>query len=269
MEGLELFQPALQPGGVDTHVTTTKAQAGVDVKAIGAGLGGGVIGEPPDQAAGFPGDAAFFHIACKTPRARAGQSDGVQPRQQISRRALGGGKAQRSPAFHGHDIIPGAAVIPAVNRRAGVQGRRIDRRQTDPGHQRQSRDDAEGKFIPVYLEKKIIKDNPFAVLDRKGVGGLMKMAIEKARTTRPGILMGICGEHGGEPKSVEFCHKIGLNYVSCSPFRVPIARLAAAQAAVKDMKKAKPAKASSQKTVAKKAVAKKKVVVKKKVSKKK
>lgn len=95
-----------------------------------------------------------------------------------------------------------------------------------------SRDDAEGKFIPVYLERKIMKDNPFAVLDRKGVGGLMKIAVEKARATRPDILMGICGEHGGEPSSVEFCHLIGLNYVSCSPYRIPIARLAAAQAKI-------------------------------------
>ncbi|MEA4926343.1 MAG: pyruvate, phosphate dikinase [Syntrophomonadaceae bacterium] len=99
-----------------------------------------------------------------------------------------------------------------------------------------SRDDAEGKFIPVYLERKVLKDNPFAVLDRKGVGALMKMAVEKARNTRPGILMGICGEHGGEPSSVEFCHLIGLNYVSCSPYRIPIARLAAAQAALKAKK---------------------------------
>lgn len=93
-----------------------------------------------------------------------------------------------------------------------------------------SRDDAEGKFIPVYLDKKIIKDNPFAVLDRKGVGYLMNMAVGKARNTRPGVLMGICGEHGGEPSSIEFCHLIGLNYVSCSPYRIPVARLAAAQA---------------------------------------
>ncbi|MDD4802145.1 MAG: pyruvate, phosphate dikinase [Syntrophomonas sp.] len=95
-----------------------------------------------------------------------------------------------------------------------------------------SRDDAESKFIPVYLEKKIMKDNPFAVLDQKGVGSLMKMAVTKARQTRPGILMGICGEHAGEPSSIEFCHQIGLNYVSCSPYRIPIARLAAAQAAI-------------------------------------
>jgi UDP-N-acetylmuramoyl-tripeptide--D-alanyl-D-alanine ligase len=95
-----------------------------------------------------------------------------------------------------------------------------------------SRDDAESKFIPVYLEKKVIKDNPFAVLDRKGVGSLMKLAVAKARGTRPGILMGICGEHGGEPSSIEFCHLIGLDYVSCSPYRIPIARLAAAQAQI-------------------------------------
>ncbi|MDO4540901.1 MAG: pyruvate, phosphate dikinase, partial [Syntrophomonadaceae bacterium] len=96
-----------------------------------------------------------------------------------------------------------------------------------------SRDDAEGKFIPDYLDKKVLKDNPFAVLDRKGVGGLMKIAIDKARATRPGVLMGICGEHGGEPSSVEFCHIVNLDYVSCSPYRIPIARLSAAQAAIK------------------------------------
>lgn len=95
-----------------------------------------------------------------------------------------------------------------------------------------SRDDAEGKFIPVYLEKKIIRDNPFAVLDREGVGELMRIAVEKARSVKPDILMGICGEHGGEPSSIEFCHMIGLNYVSCSPYRIPVARLAAAQAAI-------------------------------------
>jgi len=95
-----------------------------------------------------------------------------------------------------------------------------------------SRDDAEGKFIPIYLEKKLLKDNPFAVLDRKGVGSLMVMAIEKGRSVNSGLLIGICGEHGGEPSSVEFCHQIGLDYVSCSPYRVPVARLAAAQAAV-------------------------------------
>lgn len=98
-----------------------------------------------------------------------------------------------------------------------------------------SRDDAEGKFIPVYVEKKILKENPFAVLDRKGVGSLMRMGVEKGRAVKPNLLIGICGEHGGEPSSVEFCHEIGLQYVSCSPYRVPVARLAAAQAALKNL----------------------------------
>ncbi|ABO50979.1 pyruvate phosphate dikinase [Desulforamulus reducens MI-1] len=95
-----------------------------------------------------------------------------------------------------------------------------------------SRDDAEGKFMQPYIEKKILNDNPFIVLDRKGVGKLMQWTVENARRVKPDLLIGICGEHGGEPSSVEFCHMIGLNYVSCSPYRVPIARLAAAQAAV-------------------------------------
>ena len=97
-----------------------------------------------------------------------------------------------------------------------------------------SRDDAEGKFIPIYLENKILEDNPFAVLDRQGVGSLMRLGVEKGRSAKPDLLIGICGEHGGEPSSVEFCHEIGLQYVSCSPYRVPVARLAAAQAAVKE-----------------------------------
>ncbi|MCD8202483.1 MAG: pyruvate, phosphate dikinase, partial [Prevotella sp.] len=97
-----------------------------------------------------------------------------------------------------------------------------------------SRDDI-ASFLPVYLEKKILKVDPFQVLDRKGVGQLVKIAVEKGRATRPDLPCGICGEHGGEPSSVKFCHSVGLNYVSCSPFRVPIARLAAAQAAVEDM----------------------------------
>ncbi|NLM52959.1 MAG: pyruvate, phosphate dikinase [Firmicutes bacterium] len=95
-----------------------------------------------------------------------------------------------------------------------------------------SRDDAEGKFLLHYLQEKILKENPFAVLDRDGVGELVKIASEKGRATKPEIKLGICGEHGGDPSSIEFCHIIGLNYVSCSPFRVPIARLAAAQAAI-------------------------------------
>ena len=96
-----------------------------------------------------------------------------------------------------------------------------------------SRDDA-GKFLSYYYENKIYESDPFAHLDQKGVGKLVKMAVELGRETRPDIHLGICGEHGGDPTSVEFCHKVGLNYVSCSPFRVPIARLAAAQAAVKE-----------------------------------
>lgn len=96
-----------------------------------------------------------------------------------------------------------------------------------------SRDDI-ASFLPVYLEKKILNVDPFQVLDQNGVGQLVKMAVEKGRATRPELVCGICGEHGGEPSSVKFCHKVGLNYVSCSPFRVPIARLAAAQAAVEE-----------------------------------
>ena len=95
-----------------------------------------------------------------------------------------------------------------------------------------SRDDAEGKFMEAYLEGKILKEDPFIILDRRGVGQLMRMAVEAGRTAKPDLLVGICGEHGGEPHSVEFCHQIGLDFVSCSPFRVPVARLAAAQANV-------------------------------------
>jgi pyruvate,orthophosphate dikinase len=98
-----------------------------------------------------------------------------------------------------------------------------------------SRDDS-GSFIPSYQENEIIKQNPFASIDQTGVGELMKIAAEKGNKNRPGIKMGICGEHGGDPASVKFCHKIGLTYVSCSPFRVPVARLAAAQAALEEVK---------------------------------
>ena len=96
-----------------------------------------------------------------------------------------------------------------------------------------SRDDI-ASFLPIYLEKKILKVDPFQVLDQNGVGQLVRMATEKGRSIRPDLKCGICGEHGGEPSSVKFCHKVGLNYVSCSPFRVPIARLAAAQAAIEE-----------------------------------
>lgn len=96
-----------------------------------------------------------------------------------------------------------------------------------------SRDDAEGKFLFLYLDKKILKDNPFEVIDQNGVGKLMKMAVQLGRKVKPGLKLGICGEHGGDPQSVAFCHEIGLDYVSCSPYRVPLARLAAAQANIK------------------------------------
>jgi pyruvate,orthophosphate dikinase len=96
-----------------------------------------------------------------------------------------------------------------------------------------SRDDA-GTFLPEYVEKGILPRDPFQALDQEGVGQLIKMSIEKGKKTRPDHHVGICGEHGGEPSSVEFCHFAGLDYVSCSPFRVPIARIAAAQAAVKE-----------------------------------
>ena len=99
-----------------------------------------------------------------------------------------------------------------------------------------SRDDA-GKFLDAYYDKKIYENDPFAKLDQKGVGALMKMAVKLGKATRPNLHCGICGEHGGDPSSVEFCNEIGLDYVSCSPFRVPIARLAAAQAAIKDGRK--------------------------------
>ena len=96
-----------------------------------------------------------------------------------------------------------------------------------------SRDDA-GAFLGHYYDKKIYEQDPFARLDQNGVGKLVKMAAELGRSTRPDIKLGICGEHGGDPASIDFCHRVGLTYVSCSPFRVPIARLAAAQAAIRN-----------------------------------
>ena len=104
-----------------------------------------------------------------------------------------------------------------------------------------SRDDM-GSFLMPYIENEIFKKNPFASLDQVGVGQLIKTAIEKGNKTRPGIKLGICGEHGGDPDSVKFCHRAGLTYVSCSPYRVPVARLAAAQAAIEEKRQAKPAK---------------------------
>jgi pyruvate,orthophosphate dikinase len=97
-----------------------------------------------------------------------------------------------------------------------------------------SRDDAEGKFLTFYLDHGILERNPFEVLDTEGVGELMKIAVELGRGVKPELKLGICGEHGGEARSVAFCHAIGLDYVSCSPYRVPLARLAAAQAALSE-----------------------------------
>jgi pyruvate,orthophosphate dikinase len=96
-----------------------------------------------------------------------------------------------------------------------------------------SRDDAEASFMIEYMESGILPDNPFATIDKDGVGELMKIAVEKGRQVTPDLECGICGEHGGEPQSILLCHQMGLTYVSCSPFRVPIARLAAAHAALK------------------------------------
>src|SRR5207249_11381332 len=97
-----------------------------------------------------------------------------------------------------------------------------------------SRDDAEGKFLTTYLEDGVLERNPFEVIDIDGVGDLMRIAVERGRGAKPGLKLGICGEHGGEPRSIAFCHELGLDYVSCSPFRVPLARLAAAQAALSE-----------------------------------
>jgi pyruvate,orthophosphate dikinase len=95
-----------------------------------------------------------------------------------------------------------------------------------------SRDDA-GKFLPIYIEKGILKNDPFQILDQEGVGQIVKMGVEKGRSVKPDLKVGICGEHGGEPSSVMFCDSVGMDYVSCSPYRVPIARVAAAQANIK------------------------------------
>jgi pyruvate,orthophosphate dikinase len=99
-----------------------------------------------------------------------------------------------------------------------------------------SRDDS-GKFLPFYIENKIFRDDPFQILDQQGVGQLVRIGTEKGRQTRQDLKVGICGEHGGEPSSVHFCHQVGMDYVSCSPYRVPIARLAAAQAALGEEQK--------------------------------
>jgi pyruvate,orthophosphate dikinase len=116
-----------------------------------------------------------------------------------------------------------------------------------------SRDDS-GSFLPSYEELEIVSANPFASIDQSGVGRLMEIAVVRGQSARPDIKLGICGEHGGDPNSVTFCHKLGLNYVSCSPYRVPVARLAAAQAAIEDgSTAAAPAKKTAKKTAKKKA----------------
>ena len=98
-----------------------------------------------------------------------------------------------------------------------------------------SRDDAETGFLAEYLRKGILTDNPFTTIDRDGVGELMRLALQRGKKTRPKLDAGICGEHGGDPDSIAFCHEIGLDYVSCSPFRLPVARLAAAHAALRSL----------------------------------
>jgi pyruvate,orthophosphate dikinase len=131
-----------------------------------------------------------------------------------------------------------------------------------------SRDDI-GSFLPHYLDKKILPADPFQTIDQDGIGELIRMGIDKGRSVKPNLKIGICGEHGGEPESVKFCYKVGMSYVSCSPFRVPLARLAAAQAAIAakaaakaPAKKAAPKKAAAKKAAAKKAPAKKAAVKK-------
>ena len=114
-----------------------------------------------------------------------------------------------------------------------------------------SRDDI-GSFLPDYLNKKTLPADPFQTIDQEGIGELIKIGIERGRSVRANLKVGICGEHGGDADSVKFCHRVGMNYVSCSPFRVPIARLAAAQAAVEDKKPAAKKAATAQKRVAKK-----------------
>jgi pyruvate,orthophosphate dikinase len=104
-----------------------------------------------------------------------------------------------------------------------------------------SRDDI-GGFLPKYLDKGILPADPFQTIDQEGIGELIRMGITKGRAVKPGLKIGICGEHGGDPESVKFCHRVGMSYVSCSPYRVPLAKLAAAQEAVADLRAAKPAK---------------------------
>ncbi len=193
--------------------------------------------------------------------------DWIQPRlERIAAAVMGEKKIKFEYKFGSMIEIPRAAVT------AGDVARDAeffsfgtnDLTQMTYGY---SRDDAERNFLITYQEQGILLKNPFQTIDRHGVGTLMQWAISEGRKTRPNLEVGICGEHGGDPDSIEWCHMIGNNYVSCSPFRVPIARLAAAHAALKH----RPAKVAAKKPAAKKAVAKKAVAKKavKKVAKKK
>jgi pyruvate,orthophosphate dikinase len=193
--------------------------------------------------------------------------DWIQPRlERIAAAVMGEKKIKFEYKFGSMIEIPRAAVT------AGDVARDAeffsfgtnDLTQMTYGY---SRDDAERNFLITYQEQGILLKNPFQTIDRHGVGTLMQWAISEGRKTRPNLEVGICGEHGGDPDSIEWCHMIGNNYVSCSPFRVPIARLAAAHAALKH----RPVKVAAKKPAAKKAVAKKavakKAVVKKAVKK--
>jgi pyruvate, orthophosphate dikinase len=150
--------------------------------------------------------------------------------EEVAERVLGG-MGERIPYLIGTMIeLPRAALTAAQIAQSAefFSFGTNDLTQTTMGL---SRDDA-GRFLPSYIDRGILADDPFQVLDTEGVGRLVRMAVEDGRKVRPKIKLGICGEHGGEPRSISFCHSLGLDYVSCSPFRVPIARLAAAHAAL-------------------------------------
>jgi pyruvate,orthophosphate dikinase len=150
--------------------------------------------------------------------------------EDVAERVLGG-MGERLPYLIGTMIeLPRAALTAAQIAQSAefFSFGTNDLTQTTMGL---SRDDA-GRFLPSYIDRGIFSDDPFQVLDTEGVGRLVRIAVEDGRRVRPNIKLGICGEHGGEPRSIAFCHSLGLDYVSCSPFRVPIARLAAAHAAL-------------------------------------
>jgi pyruvate,orthophosphate dikinase len=157
----------------------------------------------------------------------------IQPRLiEIAKKVMEEKKVQFSYKFGTMIEIPRAAVTAAEIAKVAefFSFGTNDLTQMTFGY---SRDDAERSFLVKYVELGILPKNPFQTIDREGVGRLMKMAVEDGRSVRPDLEVGICGEHGGDPASIEFCHMIGNNYVSCSPFRVPVARLAAAHAAIK------------------------------------